>query len=72
MPIPVVTRGLGLWSWTYNRANFMFDNNMRFTRFNNGRQFAAQQVGLFREDVEEQFNETWNPFNKAPKPPLHN
>mmetsp|Transcript_47060 Transcript_47060/g.86250 ORF Transcript_47060/g.86250 Transcript_47060/m.86250 type:complete len:819 (+) Transcript_47060:110-2566(+) len=63
MPIPVVTRGLGLWSWTYNRANFMFDNNMRFTRFNNGRKFAAQQVGLFREDVEDLMSV---PLVKAP------
>jgi hypothetical protein len=47
----VTAIGIGDWAFNYNRANFRFDNKLRFKRFNTGRSFAIQQTSLHREDV---------------------
>eukprot|EP00928_Gymnodinium_smaydae_P017763 TRINITY_DN1678_c1_g1_i2.p1 TRINITY_DN1678_c1_g1~~TRINITY_DN1678_c1_g1_i2.p1 ORF type:complete len:1051 (+),score=179.82 TRINITY_DN1678_c1_g1_i2:151-3303(+) len=35
----------------YNRANFLYDQGLRFQRFNQARGFANQQMGQYREDI---------------------
>eukprot|EP00448_Togula_jolla_P036055 CAMPEP_0170636074 /NCGR_PEP_ID=MMETSP0224-20130122/37586_1 /TAXON_ID=285029 /ORGANISM="Togula jolla, Strain CCCM 725" /LENGTH=900 /DNA_ID=CAMNT_0010965667 /DNA_START=57 /DNA_END=2757 /DNA_ORIENTATION=+ len=41
----------GILGWTYNRANYKFDQAMRWSRYNAGRKFASAQTEMFREDV---------------------
>jgi len=46
-------KNYGMFTFGYNRTNFNFDQGMRFTRFTNGRTYAAKQVEMFRQDVED-------------------
>lgn len=41
----------GLFGWQYNRANFQFDQTMRWQRYLLGRKMAVAQAGMFRQDV---------------------
>jgi len=46
-----VARSTGMWSWSYNRANYKFDMGLKWARFTNGRVFASKQVDLYKDDV---------------------
>lgn len=41
----------GVFGWTYNRANYKYDQTLRWNRFTSGRKQAMSQVDMFREDI---------------------
>mmetsp|Transcript_38130 Transcript_38130/g.115261 ORF Transcript_38130/g.115261 Transcript_38130/m.115261 type:complete len:881 (-) Transcript_38130:138-2780(-) len=46
-----VAENVGVFGWNYNRANFKFDQGLRWQRYTTGRKMACAQVGLFRQDI---------------------
>lgn len=38
-------------AFKYNRANYLFDANLRFQRYTSGYQFAVDQAAQYREDI---------------------
>jgi len=42
---------VGASAFTYNRANYMFDNELRFGRYTSGYSFAIKQASMYREDI---------------------
>jgi len=45
-----VAEKAGVFGWGYNRANFKYDQGLRWQRFTTGRKMAIAQVGMFRQD----------------------
>mmetsp|Transcript_125707 Transcript_125707/g.367288 ORF Transcript_125707/g.367288 Transcript_125707/m.367288 type:complete len:907 (+) Transcript_125707:108-2828(+) len=45
-----VVENAGVFGWGYNRANYKFDQTLRWQRFTTGRKMAIAQVGMFRQD----------------------
>mmetsp|Transcript_20667 Transcript_20667/g.52728 ORF Transcript_20667/g.52728 Transcript_20667/m.52728 type:complete len:890 (+) Transcript_20667:116-2785(+) len=48
---PTVAKSAGVFGWTYNRANYKYDQGLRWQRYTTGRKMAIAQVGMFRQDV---------------------
>lgn len=44
-------KGTGVFGWNYNRANYKYDQGLRWARYTTGRKMAVAQVGVFRQDV---------------------
>ena len=44
-------KGAGVFGWSYNRANYKYDQGLRWARYTTGRKMAVAQVGVFRQDV---------------------
>jgi len=42
---------VGAGAFKYNRANYMFDNELRFGRYTSGYGFAISQASMYREDI---------------------
>mmetsp|Transcript_59466 Transcript_59466/g.159258 ORF Transcript_59466/g.159258 Transcript_59466/m.159258 type:complete len:823 (-) Transcript_59466:89-2557(-) len=45
------TGAVGASAFAYNRANYMFDNELRFGRYTAGYSFAMKQASMYREDI---------------------
>lgn len=43
--------GTGIGLFSYNRSNYLFDEELRFLRFQQSRVFANLQAGQYREDI---------------------
>eukprot|EP00929_Paragymnodinium_shiwhaense_P027690 TRINITY_DN16199_c0_g1_i1.p1 TRINITY_DN16199_c0_g1~~TRINITY_DN16199_c0_g1_i1.p1 ORF type:complete len:1019 (+),score=272.45 TRINITY_DN16199_c0_g1_i1:200-3256(+) len=41
----------GVALFAYNRGNYLFDNSLRFERFNSAREFGIAQTGMYRKDL---------------------
>jgi len=48
---PSLARNVGVFGWNYNRANYKYDQGLRWQRYTTGRKMACAQVGMFRQDV---------------------
>eukprot|EP00429_Kryptoperidinium_foliaceum_P015087 CAMPEP_0176037084 /NCGR_PEP_ID=MMETSP0120_2-20121206/18369_1 /TAXON_ID=160619 /ORGANISM="Kryptoperidinium foliaceum, Strain CCMP 1326" /LENGTH=504 /DNA_ID=CAMNT_0017370471 /DNA_START=94 /DNA_END=1604 /DNA_ORIENTATION=- len=46
-----IAKNWGIFGWTYNRANYKYDQGLRWQRYTAGRKMACAQVGMFRQDV---------------------
>lgn len=48
---PATAKSWGVFGWNYNRANFKFDQGLRWQRYTCGRKMACAQAGMFRQDI---------------------
>lgn len=51
--------------WNYNKENYFFDAEQRFARYTAGYNFANEQVGMYREDIEDLTDLTSGKMNGA-------
>jgi len=45
-----VAKNYGLFGWAYQRANYKYDQELRWQRYTVGRKMAIAQVDMFRQD----------------------
>lgn len=55
----------GVATWKYNKDNYFFDAEQRFARYKAGYDFANEQVGMYREDIDDLTELTSGRMNAA-------
>lgn len=46
-----LAKNWGIFGWNYNRANYKYDQTLRWARYTSGRKQAISQIDMFREDI---------------------
>mmetsp|Transcript_120092 Transcript_120092/g.207648 ORF Transcript_120092/g.207648 Transcript_120092/m.207648 type:complete len:839 (-) Transcript_120092:126-2642(-) len=63
--VVAATGTFGMATWAYNKENFFFDAEQRFARYTVGYNFANEQVGMYRDDIDDLTELTSGKMNGA-------